>query len=104
MKNLIKLFYDQAIEKGDAPFLWSKKVGEWQPVTWAETAQKISDLSNGLKILGVKQGDRIGLVSESRPEWPIADLAIMAAGGITVPAYVTNGIEDHKHILEDLFY
>ena len=100
-QNLIKLFYDQAIEKGDAPFLWSKKVGEWQPVTWAETAQKISGLSNGLKTLGVKQGDRIGLVSESRPEWPIADLAIMAAGGITVPAYVTNGIKDHKHILED---
>ena len=100
-KNLIKLFYDQAIEKGEAPFLWSKKGGEWQPVTWAETAQKVSDLSNGLQTLGVKQGDRIGLVSESRPEWPIADLAIMAAGGITVPAYVTNGIEDHKHILED---
>ena len=100
-KNLIKLFYDQAIEKGEAPFLWSKKGGEWQPVTWAETAQKVSDLSNGLQTLGVKQGDRIGLVSESRPEWLIADLAIMAAGGITVPAYVTNGIEDHKHILED---
>ncbi len=41
------------------------------------------------------------LVSENRPEWLIADLAIMAAGGVTVPAYVTNTERDHQHILDN---
>ena len=41
------------------------------------------------------------LVSENRPEWCIADLAIMAAGCVTVPAYTTNTERDHQHILDD---
>ena len=54
----------------------------------------------GLLALGLVPGDRVVLVAENRPEWPIADLAIMAAGGITVPAYTTNTVEDHRHILD----
>ena len=101
MKNLIELFYDQVLKKGDAPFLWSKKESTWQSITWEEAAKRVASLADKLKTLGVTPGDRVGLVSESRPEWPIADLAIMAVGGITVPAYVTNSITDHKYILED---
>ena len=41
------------------------------------------------------------LVSENRPEWAIADLGIMAAGAISVPAYVTNQVNDHLHIMSD---
>ena len=41
------------------------------------------------------------LVSENRPEWLIADFAIMAAGCITVPAYVTNTERDHLHVLDN---
>ncbi len=41
------------------------------------------------------------LVSENRPEWLIADLAIMAAGCVTVPTYITNTERDHQHILDD---
>jgi len=50
---------------------------------------------------GIRAGDRVVLVSENRPEWLIADMAIMAAGGITVPAYTTNTTGDHRHILEN---
>ncbi|MGH6921234.1 MAG: AMP-dependent synthetase/ligase, partial [Geminicoccaceae bacterium] len=48
----------------------------------------------------LSRGDRVLLVSENRPEWAIADLAIMAAGGITVPAYTTNTTADHRYLLE----
>jgi long-chain acyl-CoA synthetase len=41
------------------------------------------------------------LVSENRPEWLISDLAIMAAGCVTVPTYSTNTERDHQHILDD---
>jgi long-chain acyl-CoA synthetase len=41
------------------------------------------------------------LVSENRPEWCLSDLAVMAAGCVTVPAYTTNTERDHQHILDD---
>ena len=100
-KNLVSLFFEQTVRKGDAPFLWSKQDGNWQSVSWAEAGKQVSALASGICSLGIKPGDRVGLISESRPEWPIADLAIMAAGGITVPAYITNGVADHRHVLED---
>ncbi len=59
----------------------------------------MSRLARGLAALGIEPGDRVALVSENRPEWVIADLAIMSAGAVTVPAYVTNTVEDHRHIL-----
>src|SRR5690606_7626831 len=46
-------------------------------------------------------GDRVALVSENRPQWCIADLAIMAAGCVTTPAYITNTERDHEHVLSD---
>jgi long-chain acyl-CoA synthetase len=99
--NLVSLFFEQTIRKSDSPFLWRKQDGKWQSVSWVEAAQQVSALASGLRSLGIKPGDRVGLISESRPEWPIADLAIMATGGITVPAYITNGVADHRHVLED---
>jgi len=101
VQNLVSLFFDQAMRKGDAPFLWRKQDGAWQSVSWADAAIQIGALTEALTRLGIQPGDRVGLVSESRPEWPIADLAIMAAGGISVPAYITNGVADHRHVLED---
>jgi len=59
----------------------------------------VSRLARGLALLGIEPGDRVALVSENRPEWVIADLAIISIGAVTVPAYVTNTIEDHRHIL-----
>ena len=52
-----------------------------------------------LKRIGLEPGDRVALVSENRPEWLIADLAIMAAGCVTVPTYTTNTTRDHAHVL-----
>ena len=49
--------------------------------------------------LGIERGDRVALIRENRPEWVIADFAIMSAGAITVPAYTTNTVDDHRHIL-----
>ncbi|MDP1028486.1 long-chain fatty acid--CoA ligase [Sphingomonas sp. KR1UV-12] len=99
--NLVTMFFQRARERGDAPFLWAKADGRWQSTSWAETARQVAALATGLKAIGMKPGDRIMLVSENRPEWCIADLAIMAAGCVTVPTYVTNTERDHLHILEN---
>jgi long-chain acyl-CoA synthetase len=93
------MFLEEAVLKGERPFLWTKQDGTYRATSWRATAEAISALARGLRLLGIKPGERVGLVSENRPEWIIADLAIMAAGAITVPAYTTNTIDDHRHIL-----
>ena len=101
LRNLPEAFFDEARKRAAEPFLWSKTTGDWQSIDWGETAARVSDLSRGLRELGVATGDRVAIVLENRPEWFIADLAIMAAGAISVPAYTTNTVEDFFHILAD---
>ena len=97
--NLVAMFLDRAEAQGPKPFLHRKSGGAWQALSWSEAADRVASLSAGLLALGIRPGDRVLLVSENRPEWCLADLAIMAAGAITVPAYVTNTPSDHAHIL-----
>jgi long-chain acyl-CoA synthetase len=97
--SLIAMFQEQAKTFENKPFLWAKKDGSYQSISWRESAEIVSALARGLVSLGISPGDRIVLCSENRPEWPLAHLAIMAAGGITVPAYTTNTVNDHAHIL-----
>ena len=97
--NLVAMFLARVSEKGNAPFLWSKRDGAWDSISYNEAARQVAALSASLLQMGLKPGDRVMLVSENRPEWLIADLAIMAAGCVTVPTYTTNTTRDHTHIL-----
>ena len=97
--NLTGIFFHQAGRLADKPLLWRKQAGAYRPLTWREVEAGVKDLSRGLRAMGVAPGDRVVLVAENRPEWFIADLAIIAAGAITVPAYTTNTKADHQHIL-----
>jgi long-chain acyl-CoA synthetase len=97
--NLVAMFLARVAEQGDKPFLWAKRGGKWQSISYDEAARQVAALSASLLRLGLEPGDRVMLVSENRPEWLIADLAIMAAGCVTVPTYTTNTTRDHTHIL-----
>jgi len=99
--NLVAMFFDQVDRMGDRPFLWKKSGGNYQSLSWGETAARITPLARGLMALGVGPGDRVMLVSENRPAWLVSDLAIMSTGAITVPAYTTNTSDDHLHLLHD---
>ena len=99
--NLVSMFLTRAAEGGDKPFLWAKQDGAWHSISWKEAADQVASLAAGLKALGLRPGDRVALISENRPEWCIADLAIVAAGCVTVPTYTTNTERDHLHILEN---
>ena len=99
--NLVTLFFTRVEEGGDKPFLWRKRDGHWQSLSWAETGAQVAALANALVDMGVDAGDRVVLVSENRPEFLIADMAIMAAGAVTVPTYTTNTERDHQHILDN---
>ncbi len=106
--SIPSLFLRQADRLSQRPFLWSKRGQEskhgqaWHALSWGEVRSLVLSLAAGLLALGLKEGDRVVLVSENRPEWAIADLAILAAGGIAVPAYITNTAADHLVILDNV--
>jgi long-chain acyl-CoA synthetase len=101
VQNLPLMFFERARENADKPFLWRKIDGVYRPLAWAEVARQANLLSRALRARGLQPGDRVALISENRPEWLIADVAVMAAGGITVPAYTTNTVDDHRYILDN---
>jgi len=97
-RSLPAMFFERAQARGERPFLWAKRDGAYRPLSWAAAADTVRRLARGLIALGIEPGDRVVLVSENRPEWVVADLAVVAAGAATVPAYVTNTVDDHRHI------
>ncbi|HTG38906.1 long-chain fatty acid--CoA ligase [Sphingomonas sp.] len=99
--NLVTMFFARARERKERPFLWAKRDGRWASTSWADAAAQVASLATAIKALGLNPGDRVMLVSENRPEWCISDLAIMAAGCVTVPTYTTNTERDHQHIIEN---
>jgi long-chain acyl-CoA synthetase len=100
-QTLHGMFFAQADRFGSDVLLHARDGKGWTDVTWAEVADKARRLAAALAALGIRTGDRVMLVSENRPEWMIAELGILAAGAIAVPAYVTNTPSDHGHVLAD---
>ena len=97
--SVVSLFNHQCKELKDSPYLWRKVEGKYLSLSWLEVQKKVNALAKGLISLGILKGDRVVILSENRPEWQIADLAIMSIGGITVPAYTTSTTSDYKHII-----
>jgi long-chain acyl-CoA synthetase len=75
--------------------------GKVEGLSSKELFEKIRDVSLGLGALGVGAGDRVAIVAESRPEWLIADLAILSIGAVTVPIYATLSAAQARYILQD---
>src|SRR5438034_10174932 len=99
LRSLPAMFFEVARQRAARPFLWAKAGGAYHAVSWGEAADRVGRLTSGLGALGIEPGDRVALVADNRPEWVIADLASLSAGAVTVPAYATNSVEDHRHIL-----
>ncbi len=78
---------------------WSD--GSWRGMTWRQAADRVRELAAGLIALGVNKGDRVALMSGTRVEWTLGDLAILAAGGVTVPIYETSSVDQCGWILSD---
>ena len=75
--------------------------GKWLNIPAASFVERVKSVALGLASLGIRPGDRIALLSENRPEWSIADLAILSLGAINVPIYTTQALEQVDYILSD---
>ena len=99
--NLPAMMFDRARRWPDRPMLRTFRSDGWHTTTWAEFARAAASLARNLRAAGLRSGDRIVIVSENRPEYPVAETALMAIGAVPVPAYVTNTVEDHAHVIRD---
>ena len=103
IKSLVELFFEKYKEKkspNKQPFLKWLKNDEDNFLTWEQARCNIIILSEYLKKILTK-GDRCVLLSENRPEWLISDIAIMNAGGVTVPLFTTYSEKDYEYILNN---
>lgn len=99
--TLAALFFE-AIERHDRPNAYQvKRDGVWQPLAHADVLERARRIAFGLEALGVERGDRVGLMSENRPEWALADWACLCSGVTDVPIYPTLPAEQIIHPLND---
>lgn len=99
--NLAVMMFDRARDWAERPMLRSFRAGGWRELRWGAFARACASLARGLAAAGVEPGDRVVISAPNRPEYPIAEVALMALGAVPVPAYVTNTVADHAHILRD---
>ena len=97
--SVVSLFDQQCTSLDEKPYLWKKTNGKFISLSWKEMRKDVEAVAKGLLSLGILKGDRVIILSENRPEWQIADLAIMAIGAISVPAYTTSTTNDYRHII-----
>ena len=103
INSLVELFftkYEEVRPISDKPFLKWLKDDKKDFLTWQQVELNIQILSDYLKT-NLSKGDRCVLLSENRPEWLVADLAIMNAGGVTVPLFTTYSEKDYEYIIND---
>ena len=101
INSLVELFFEKKKTLvGKKPFLKSLNPNHSHQYSLEEVSEKILQFSNQIKKL-INKGDRCLLLSENRPEWLITDLAIMNAGGITVPIFTTYAQNDYEYIIND---
>jgi long-chain acyl-CoA synthetase len=79
---------------GDRVAVLHKVDGTWRDVTFAEVGDTVTDIALGLVDLGIKPGERVCLLSTTRPEWTYCDFAITSIGAVVVPIYPTNSPEE----------
>ena len=74
--------------------------GTWHEWLFADFGAAVRELARGLAALGLEPGDAVALLGETRPDWTLADAAILAAGLVVVPVYHTNSPEECRYVVD----
>jgi long-chain acyl-CoA synthetase len=99
-RSLYELFQQATSAHPDGIAFRHKKGGQWVDVTWAEQRATVTRIAKSLHALGVRKGDRVALLSQSRLEWVQVDSAVVTSGAVTVGIYHSNLAPDAAYVLE----
>jgi long-chain acyl-CoA synthetase len=100
-RSVYEMFQHRVSSTPDAEAMSGRRDGQWHSLTWREAERRVRAVAGGLLSLGFQKGDRAAVLATSRPEWVIADLAILGAGGATSTIYTSNTADESAYILAD---
>ncbi len=99
--NILDLVEAHVAARPSATALVYKADGQYVPLTWSELRDRVRQLARSLIAIGVAPGDRVAIVSNTRFEWVVTDLAIVAAGAVTVPIYPSNVADECRYVADN---
>src|SRR5687768_5310362 len=97
--NMAVMFLDRVEKSADREAFRYPSGDSWESVTWKQAGERVTSLAGGLLSLGLEPEQRVGIASNRRYEWILADLAIMCAGGATTTVNPPTNDEDTAYIL-----
>lgn len=100
-KNIVSWFFETARKYSNRTCFLYKHGSIWKSLSWEEVLDLVHQYSRGLMTLGVREGTPVALLAGTRMEWTLLDLAILAAGGITVPIYANLPDDQISFIIKD---
>ncbi|MEO8888923.1 MAG: AMP-dependent synthetase/ligase [Jatrophihabitantaceae bacterium] len=99
--NTADFVYENAVTRPQHVALRRRVDGVWTDVTSAQFADEVTGVAKGLIAAGVQAGDRVAVMSKTRYEWTVVDIALFAVGAVVVPIYETSSAEQVQWILSD---
>lgn len=101
MKTVIDNFNASVATLGDKVCLKYKEQGKWIDISWNQASTIIDSYAKGLVALGAKKGGSVGLLSRTRYEWTLIDMAILKIGAVTIPIYPSSSAANMLHVLNE---
>jgi long-chain acyl-CoA synthetase len=99
--NTADFVFDNAANRPQHIALRRRVKGAWVDVTSAQFAAEVTATAKGLIAAGIAPGDRVAVMSKTRYEWTVADIALFTVGAVVVPIYETSSAEQVEWILSD---
>jgi len=97
-QTLVDVFFDRVERWPDRVALRHVQDGDWATITWSDYGTAAREVAAGLVALGIAPEDRVGILAGNQPSWHMADVGILAAGAISVPAYPTGVSSQVAHV------
>lgn len=101
IQSVFDLFLETSSQLGNQVAARHKQQGCWQNITWNELEKQVKQVACALLAVGAEPRDRVAILSNTRLEWVVSDLAILASGCTTVPIYPSNLSKDVAYIIND---
>ena len=99
--HLAAMIGESARRFGAEPAMRYEDGDTWKSLSYAVLFDQVRSAAKALLEAGVEAGDRVGIFSPNRPEWSIADFAILSVGAVSVPIYATNTAKQAQYVVAD---
>jgi long-chain acyl-CoA synthetase len=99
-RTIARLWRDAVAAGRTTPAYLVEESDGWREVSWDEAARRVDDLANGFLALGIRKGDTVAILAQTRLEWALADFALALVGAISAPIYANSAPRDCAYIVE----